>query len=192
LFAGTATAGEGGEVNGIFITAELEGEQAARIRAIQERHDPKLAREFPPHVSLIGSSGAGPIDPGTPLEELRASILGVTDRTAPIRVIFEPPHRFIGREIVVLPIDPHGPIRALHEAIKMSGVAFASARWPFTPHCTLNYYATLTPERLKVLLAVNETEPWEIHTVRVYHTRDGEKAKLLFDAPLRGAVAKGR
>jgi 2'-5' RNA ligase len=184
-FAGTATAGDRTRVNGIFITAELEGEQAARIRAVQQRHDPKLANEFPPHVTLIGSSGAGPIAPDSTIEELRQRVLGVTDRTAPIRVQFEPAMRFIGREIVVLPIDPHGPLRALHEAIKMSGVRFEVARWPFTPHCTLNYYATLTPDRLRLLLAVRETEPWEITTLRVYHTREHERAKLLFEAPLR-------
>jgi 2'-5' RNA ligase len=184
--AGAATASDGHRVNGIFITAELEGEQAARIRAIQERHDPRLAKEFPPHVTLIGSSGAGPIAPGTPLEELKRAVLGVTERTAPIRVQFEPAMRFIGREIVVLPIDPHGPLRALHEGIKKSGVRFEIARWPFTPHCTLNYYATLTPERLKLLTAVRETEPWEITTLRVYHTRESERAKLLFEATLSG------
>jgi 2'-5' RNA ligase len=184
--AGTAIASDRRRVNGIFITAELEGEQAARIRAIQEQHDPRLAKEFPPHVTLIGSSGAGPIDPATPIDALRRAVLGVTERTAPVRVRFEPAMRFIGREIVVLPIDPHGPIRALHEAIKRSGVRFEIARWPFTPHCTLNYYATLTPERLKLLVAVREAELWEITKLRVYHTRESERAKLLFEAPLSG------
>lgn len=180
------TADDRDRVNGIFITAELEGEQAARIRAIQERHDPRLAKEFPPHVTLIGSSGAGPIAPDTPIEDLRRAVVDVTGRTAPFTVRFEPAMRFIGREIVVLPIDPHGPIRALHEGIKTSGVRFEIARWPFTPHCTLNYYTTLTPERLKLLTGIRETEPWELTSLRVYHTREGERAKLLFEAPLNG------
>lgn len=173
-------------MNGIFITVELEGALASRVKAIQEAHDPRLAREFPPHVTLIGSSGAGPIDPATPHDALRRAIHGVTDATAPIEVRFEPALRFIGRDIVVLPIDPNGPIRGLHEALKTSGIRYAPARWPFTPHCTLNYYATLTPERLKSLVAVREPAPWTMHTLRVYHTRDGEGARQLFDAPLRG------
>jgi 2'-5' RNA ligase len=173
-------------MNGIFITVELEGELAARIKAIQEANDPKLAREFPPHVTLIGSSGAGPIDPDVPLETLRSAIQGVTNQTPPLTVRFEPALRFIGREIVVLPIDPNGPIRALHEALKSSGISYAVARWPFTPHCTLNYYATLTPERLKSLVAVREPNPWSLHTLRVYHTREGQSARLLFDARLKG------
>jgi 2'-5' RNA ligase len=173
-------------MGGIFITAELEGELAARIRAVQETHDPKLAREFPPHVTLIGSSGAGPIDPDTPRIKLKELVTAVTDLVRPITVRFDPAMRFIGREIVVLPIAPHGEIRALHEALKMSGLRCATARWPFTPHCTLNYYATLSPGRLKVLTAIREPEEWRLHTLRVYHTREGQPAERLFDAPLKG------
>jgi 2'-5' RNA ligase len=173
-------------MNGVFITAELEGEIAARVRRVQEAHDPKLAREFPPHVTLIGSSGAGPIDPATPREELHRAITAVTNRTRAIEVHFGPATRFIGREIVVLPIAPHGAIRELHDALKASGLRYETARWPFTPHCTLNYYATLTPERLKALTEVREPEPWLLHTLRVYHTRDGQRAQLLFDAKLKG------
>jgi 2'-5' RNA ligase len=174
-------------MNGIFITVELEGDLAARIRAVQNTHDPKLAREFPPHVTLIGSSGAGPIDPATPREALLRAVLSVTDKTPPIEVRFDPAMRFIGREIVVLPIAPHGTIRALHEALKSSGLRYETARWPFTPHCTLNYYATLTPEKLRTLVAVREPDPWMLHTLRVYHTREGQGAELLFDAKLRGS-----
>ena len=46
-------------MNGIFITIELEGELATRVHALQEEFDPKMARYLPPHVTIIGSSGAG-------------------------------------------------------------------------------------------------------------------------------------
>jgi len=48
-------------LSGIFLIAELDGAIGERIHAIQKRFDPKLAAESPPHVTLIGSSGAGPI-----------------------------------------------------------------------------------------------------------------------------------
>ena len=178
-------------MNGIFVTAELEGGLAARIRAVQERWDPKLARELPPHLSIIGSSGAGPIAPDTPVEVLRAALEPVARTTSPLTLSFRPPMRFIGREIVVLPLDPHGPLRALHEglaeSLRASGIRYEATRWPFTPHCTLNFYATLTPESLPALLAVRESEPWLLHTLRVYHTRDTVPPKLVFDAGLGGA-----
>jgi hypothetical protein len=52
-------------LSGIFVIAELDGAICERVHAIQERFDPKLAAESPPHVTIIGSSGAGPIPVGT-------------------------------------------------------------------------------------------------------------------------------
>ena len=51
-------------------------------------------------------------------------------------------------QIVVLPLDPHGPLRTLHERIKMSGLRAARPRFYFTPHVTLNLYRELPPELL--------------------------------------------
>jgi len=62
------------QLNGIFILAELPEELGERIAAINERYDPKLARYKPPHVTLTGSSGVGPIPPSTDVEEMRRKI----------------------------------------------------------------------------------------------------------------------
>ncbi len=175
-------------VNGIFITIELEGALAARLRAIQLRHDPKLAKEFPPHITIIGSSGAGPIDPSTLVADLRTAVERVASTTEPMSVRFGPPMRFIGREIVVLPLDVHGPLRALHEALKDAlkdaGIRYEATKWPYTPHCTLNMYATLTDVSLRTLLTVRESEPWEVHTLKTYLTREAVPARLLFQSRL--------
>lgn len=173
-------------MNGIFVIAEIEGAIGERLHAIQERYDPKLAAESPPHVTLIGSSGAGPIPPDTTVETLRAAIVPIAAATAPIALRFQAPMRFLQRDIVVLPLDPHGPLRALHERLKESGIPYEPARWPYTPHCTLSLYPTLTPETLRPLLAVRERDVWTLRTLRVYHTRDPQPPTLLFDAPLTG------
>ena len=177
-------------MNGIFITAELEGDLGARVHALQEEFDPKMARYLPPHVTLIGSSGAGPLLSDTPVPELTAKILPVAATTAPIRLRFGPPERFVQREIVSLPLDPHGPLRDLHERLKNCGLPFAPSRYPFTPHCTINLYPTLTPDRLRRLLAIRIRDEFEIHTLRVYHTNEPQKPELLFDAPLEGRVGE--
>jgi 2'-5' RNA ligase len=173
-------------VSGIFVIAELDGIVGARIHAIQERFDPKLAAESPPHITLVGSSGAGPIPEETPAEVLRNAIVPVAAATQAITLRFQPPMRFLQREIVVLPLDPHGPLRALHQRLKDSGIPFAPARWPFTPHCTLSFYPTLTQETLRPLLALREREVWTLRTLRVYRTREPQPPTLLFDAPLLG------
>lgn len=172
--------------NGIFITAELTGPVGAQVQELQRRFDPKLANELPPHITLLGSSGAGPIAPDTPIAAVRAALEPVGQSMPPLHLTFLPPLRFLGREIVVLPVDPHGPIRAVHERLKTAGLPYAIARYPFTPHCTLNFYPQLTPESLRALLAVRVTEPFLIDRLRVYHTRSPQAPVHLFDLPLTG------
>jgi len=171
-------------VDGIFITTELEDELAQRIHDYQLEFDPKMANFLPPHITLIGSSGAGPIPPDTPLAELKARILPVTASLKPMTVKFGPPERFVMREIVSLSLDPHGPIRELHERLKTCGLPMPAAKYPFTPHCTLSLWPTLTQANVKKMLRIRESDPFVVSTLCVYHTRDLLKPKLLFRAAL--------
>lgn len=174
--------------NGIFITAELTGPVGAQVRDLQRRFDPKLANELPPHVTVLGSSGAGPIHPDTPVKTLRAALAPVGREMPSLSLRFQLPYRFIGREIVVLPLDPHGPMRALHERVKNAGLPYEAARYPFTPHCTLSFYPTLTPETLRALLAVRIEEAFTVDRLRVYHTRAPQPPVHLFDVALTGGL----
>lgn len=176
-------------LSGIFVIAELGGALASWVAAIQKAQDARLASLWPPHITLIGSSGAGPILADTPLAELRAALGAVAERTAPITVKFQSPQRFPGRDIVVLPLDPHGPLRALHEAMKSSGIRTHQARYPFTPHCTLTMYPPLEREREQRLLALRFEEPFVIDRLRVVLTREPQPATHLLDLPLAGAKA---
>jgi 2'-5' RNA ligase len=173
-------------VNGIFITTELEGELGARVHALQMTFDPKMARALPPHITLTGSSGVGPLPADTPLTLLRDTLVPVATRVAPITLTFGRPERFIGRNIVSLRLDPHGPLRALHEVLATCGLPFGPTRWPFTPHCTLNLYPELTPEKLRQLLAVRIDEPFTVRSLKVYHTREPQPPTLLLTLPLEG------
>jgi 2'-5' RNA ligase len=171
-------------VNGIFILFEIEGALGDRIRAIQRRWDPKLANLQPPHVTLIGSSGAGPIRPDVPAAQLRSVLAPIVAHAAPLTLRFGAPHRFVDRDIISLPLDPHGPLRALHESLKLSGLPMDLARYPFTPHCTLSLFPQLTREAIQALMAVREEEPFQLDRLRVYHTRDPQPAKRLLDLTL--------
>ena len=173
--------------NGIFITAELTGPVCVQVRDLQRRFDPKLANELPPHITLLGSSGAGPSAPDTPVATMRAAREAVGATMPPITLTFQRPMRFVGRELVVLPVDPHGPVRILHERLKTAGLPYAIARYPFTPHCTLSFYPQLTVESLRALLAVRIEEPFLIDRLRIYHTRSPQAPVHLFDLPLTGA-----
>ena len=170
--------------SGVFVIAEIKGPAAKRIRTIQKRFDPRLAREWPPHVTLAGSSGMGPIDASTPIEELRARLEPIARQTSPLLLAFGHPIRFMQTNIVVLPLNPHGPLRQLHERIKSSGLRFERPRFYFTPHVTLSFYPEHPPETLRELLALRVPEPADIEAIQVYYTRQDKASKKLFELPL--------
>jgi 2'-5' RNA ligase len=172
---------------GIFVIVELTGELATQVGAIQREHDPRLAALWPPHVTLIGSSGAGPILADTPLEELREKLGAIAAHTPPLTLAFGPPQRFPDRDIIVLPLDPHGPLRALHEQLKLAGFRWHQARYPFTPHVTLTMFPPLARAREQRLLAVRVAQPIVVDRLRVLLTRAPQPARLLLELPLKPA-----
>ena len=164
--------------------AELTGPVAERVHSIQRKYDPKLAGMSPPHVTLVGSSGVGTIPRTTPAK-LREMLEPITTTTAPITLRFERPVRFMQTDIVALPLDPHGPLRTLHERIAKSGLGFGVAKHRYSPHVTLSYYPTLTPTAARELLAMRIDDPFVIDRVQLYFTMSPQSKKLL-ELPLTG------
>jgi len=174
---------------GIVVIANVGGEAGERIAALQKRFDPRLAAELPPHVTLAGSSGMGPIDVQTPLDQLRGALEPVAADTPPMTLRFERPHRFMQTDLVVLPLDPHGPVRALHERIKTSGLRYAPPRFAFTPHCTLNFYRELPAADLRAVLAERVDEPFVLDRITAYRTMSLTRTELMLELELTGVVA---
>ena len=173
-------------INGIFIIASIGKEATEQVAAIQREFDPKLAATAPPHVTIAGSSGVGPIVPSTPVARLRAALESIAATTPPLVLPFGPPIRFMQTTIVVLPLDPHGPLRTLHERIATSSLEFERPRFAFTPHCTLSFYPTHPPTTMRRLLALRVTEPAVIDRISVQHTMDPQPSRTLFELDLTG------
>lgn len=166
--------------------AELGGETGERIREINLKYDPKLARYKAPHVTITGSSGVGPLPASVTVAEMAAKLGPIAAATAPFSLYFDPPMRFMATEIIVLPLDPHGPLRVFHDQVASSGLPFQQARFTFSPHCTLSLYPTLTREVERELLSVRITKPAVIDRVTMYQTLDPQPSKKLLELKLTG------
>ena len=171
---------------GIIVMSELRGAVAERLLEIQRQYDPRMVAELPPHITIAGSSGMGPIAPDTTDAELCAALEPVAAAIAPFTVRLEPPMQFMQSPVVVMEIDPNGPIRALHEAIKSSGLAYEQPRFTFTPHVTLSFYPTLTRDRVRELRAVRIAEAITVDSIQVYRATDLTRTKKVLDLPLTG------
>ena len=175
---------------GIVVIAEIAGPLGERLHELQRRFDPRMAAELPPHITLTGSSGMGPIAPATPVAALRETLARVGRETAPFTVRFAPPMRFMQSEVVVFPIDPNGPIRALHERIKSSGLAYEAPRFTFTPHCTLSFYPLLTREALRDALATRIDDDVRVDAIQAYRTVTLSQTEKLLDVALTGGAGR--
>ena len=176
---------------GIFIIAPIEGAMGGRIATVQAEHDPRILRLGPPHVTIAGSSGIGPIDATTSITELHEKLGAIAAATPPITLHFGRPTRFMQTEIVVLPLDPHGPLRTLHERIKTSGLRAAPPRFFFTPHVTLSLYRELPKQALSRLLSERFEEPVVVSHIEVHLTRDTGESRRLLTLPLGELVVSG-
>jgi 2'-5' RNA ligase len=176
-----------GVKSGIVILSELHGAVRDRVLEIQRRFDPKLAAGIPPHLTLTGSSGMGPIPTRTTEAELRAALEPIARATEPMTLSFLAPIRFMQTNVVVLPLDPNGPIRALHEQIKNSGLPYERPRFTFTPHVTLSFFRELSPKDAAALLALRVTEPLTVDRISAHRTVGIVNSKKLVELLLGSA-----
>jgi len=174
---------------GIFVVAELSEPVREKILEVQRWADPRLAAGTPPHVTMVGSSGVGPLPLGTSVALLREKIEPITRETAPITMRFERPHRFMQTDIIVLPLDPHGPLRELHERVASTGLPFERARFQFSPHATLSFYPRMTAEMLKRLLALRFEDDVVITGLQFYSTPHPQPSTRVLELRLEGVTS---
>ncbi len=172
--------------SGIFIIATIPGGEGDRIAALQATYDPRLLKLGRPHVTLAGSSGMGPIAADTRIAELDERLTPIATTTAPITLRLARPMRFMQTQIVVLPLDPHGPLRTLHERIKLSGLRSTPARFFFSPHVTLSLYREQPRTALASLLRERFDEPVTIDRIECHLTRDTGETRHLVTMMLTG------
>lgn len=177
--------------SGIFILVNLQGELAEKVHAIQLRYDPRMAAFAAPHFTLVGSSGAGPIEADTSIADLRAALEPIAAATAPLTLHFERPVRYMQTNTFTLPLDPHGALRELHDRIKRSGLRFARPKHAFTPHVTLSHYRTPTEQEARELLAIRIDEPFVVDHLVVSLTSEPSPPRTLFELVLRGVELTG-
>lgn len=170
--------------SGIYVILPLAGPALDEVQAVQRRFDPRLAREWPPHATLAGSSGMGPISGDVDVGALRAAIETLAAAAQPVEEPFGGAVRFMQSNVVVLPLDPHGALRTMHEALKRSGIPYAPERFAFTPHVTLSFYPELDAARARQVLATRVASPARFEAIHVYRSFQNRTSRRLFTVSL--------
>ena len=167
--------------SGIFILAPINGPVGERIAQVQAEYDPQLARLGPPHVTLAGSSGMGPIAPAPRWTSCATLSAPIAEQTAPIELQFGRRRGSCRRRSSCSRSIRTVRCARCTSAIKTSGLRAAAPRFYFTPHVTLSLYREQPREAMRALLrrCASTSRRRSIRS-SVHLTRDtGESRELL-------------
>ena len=173
---------------GSFVLVPVLGQARERLNAMRRVADPKLAAANPPHLSLIGSSGAGPILPDQGPDLVQACLEAAVRDVPPFTLTAGLPMRFPGTDIVSFELDPHGLLRALHERVKKCGLRFGPVRFPFSPHLTISFYRTLDRAAERRLLALRLDAPIVVDRLELSRTNDPQPPDTVLTVMLGGSA----
>ena len=123
--------------NDTFVCLDLPEPIASEILAIRRRHRDTFRSALPAEITIAGSSGNGPLAAGQDPNAVLQTIEAIVAETEPIRTAFASVVRFPATDIFALTLQNESGLRALHDRIATSGIAFRSSPFPFSPHCTL-------------------------------------------------------
>jgi 2'-5' RNA ligase len=119
-----------------FVVLDIPPPVSGVIQAIRDSLT-TLTSRLAVEITVAGSSGTGPIPPGTCKNETEAALKSALTGVKPFRVRFQGVRRFPNTDIFYLAPQERQPFDRIHEALKAGGIPFAPNPWPYNPHCTL-------------------------------------------------------
>lgn len=128
-----------------------------------------LTAKLPVEITLAGSSGVGPIPPGTDLSLIERCLDRTLAAIRPFAARFSGIRAFPNTSIFYLEPMDRSPFDRLHQELRSSGIPFSAIQWPYTPHCTLRGGAPLSATAAAEVASRSfpQEEFW-VNTVSVY------------------------
>src|SRR5260221_6399465 len=115
-----------------FVVADLPGPVAAWVREIRGQFEPGIAH-MPAEITLAGSSGVGPINPGQNIASVRQMLAVALAGRLPFEVRFIGIRSFPGTQIYFAAPEPE-LFDALHALVVASGVSFGPSPFRYSAH----------------------------------------------------------
>lgn len=151
-----------------YIVLVLPESVASAIHNIRVEQGDDFQASMPEEITVIGSSGVGPIAQDQDPDELFKVIDEIAASTPPIIVSFDKAHRFPGTDIVVMKLKDDAVIRSLHQRFVDSGIKFQNSDFPYEPHCTIRSKSPLTDQEMEKLSNLKIEGSFTLQTLSVY------------------------
>ena len=152
--------------NPTFIVIEFSGAIAEWVKGVRDKYEPGISH-MPVEVTVAGSSGCGPINPGQSLE----SIVSIAKELLPSLkgklAKFQKVSNFSGTPIHFL--EPERSIfDEIHGKLIESGISFEESPFPYNPHISLKGFTPPTKQESEELLNLEvPKDPQPLHKLSV-------------------------
>jgi 2'-5' RNA ligase len=151
-----------------FIVLEIPPPVSGAIQSLRDSLATPAAR-LPVEITVAGSSGVGPIRPGTDRNKTEEALKPVLAGLKPFPMRFQEICRFPNTNIFYLAPQERQPFDQIHEALAASGITFAPNRWPYNPHCTLRGGPMTDRDLAEAILSLSfPKQEFVIDTLSVY------------------------
>jgi 2'-5' RNA ligase len=151
-----------------YVVAEVPAPVSEAIQQIRDNLATPLAK-LPVEITLGGSSGVGPIPPGSDLNKIRERMDQVFTVIQPQRVAFSGIEAFPGGSVIYLAIAERSPFDAIHQLLRKSEIEFSESPFPYTPHCSLRIGEGLGEEEIARICGLGfPDESFEIRDISLY------------------------
>ncbi len=151
-----------------YIVLELPESTASAIHKIRTEQGDDFQASMPTEITVVGSSGVGPIAQDQDPDEFFKIIDEIAASTPPITVSFDKAHRFPGTDIVVMKLQNDTLIRSLHQRFIESGIKFQNTDFEYVPHCTLRSKSPLNDQEMEELSKLKIEGDFTLKTLSVY------------------------
>ena len=150
-----------------YVVAEIPEPIRSKIQTMRESFGTPTAL-LPVEITLLGSSGVGPIPAGTPIQTIQEQIDLLFAPIAPWTVSFAEIKAFPNTAIAYLsPVDRNCFDR-IHAILRAPAIPHTESAFPFHPHCSLRSGAATPEELSRVLKHSFPVEQFWIDTISVF------------------------
>lgn len=137
----------------VYIGVDIPEPLSGKVKSIRQKLE-TVVSNLPTMVALAGSSGKGPIPPGTELTPILEKIGDICIQTQPWSLQFKDISRFPNSDIFILSLVERKPFDELHKKISGIDIPFSPIQYPYNPHCVLRAGPNLKPEHRDFLSSV--------------------------------------
>jgi hypothetical protein len=150
-----------------YVVAEIPEPTRSEIQALRDSFSTPTAL-LPVEITLLGSSGTGPIPVGTSISFIQEQIDSLLSTVSSWEVSFSEIRIFPNTSIVYLAPTDRQPFDHCHKILRYSSLPTLPSKFSYNPHCTLRSGPATTLELASALERKFPQASFMIEMISVY------------------------